>query len=429
MLLPFGLLFFLLGFKVEGLAIFALLLLGFPEIAFACFSFAGLFKADPRLPQFPVDLTLLFGMLTVMGLVLCHVSKGAEGVIEPLKKGRGLFFGYLLVTLVLFVGVVYTPSPAYGLDKVLRFATITALGCFAPLLLFQNVRSINLFFYAVLAIASAACIQSFVTDPVGKDPWQYASAFGAEYLAVGRAAGFAAIAAIALMFSFPGRLSRFVLLVPVFGLNMYGLFFSAARGPFVAFSSALVLPWLYQLLTARRKARAMVATASVALFFVLFFSVFHNHFYMFSARMDGLSDAKSTREALLDLSMESVRSSFSTALIGVGTGGFRRLAGYGDDQLGKVDVYTHNVFAEYLCENGMVGLSAFLVLLFIVAKKALSLLGDHGRDSPWIVWICSLVLFTLINALFSGDSNGNRELFTCFGIVYAIDNISRQQTA
>jgi O-antigen ligase len=188
----------------------------------------------------------------------------------------------------------------------------------------------------------------------------------------------------------------------------------------------VLIPWLSHLFGAGRRLKALLAAFAALVFLVSFLSYFEGHFYTLSTRIEDLPTTTSDRMSFLKLSLESIQSSLSSSLIGVGTGGFRRLAGYGEEQLGSIDVYAHNIFAEHLCENGLLGLCALLTLFFIVARKALRLLRDHEEGNPWVIWVHALLLFSFVNALFSGDANGNRLLFTCFGMIYAADNICRQ---
>jgi O-antigen ligase len=107
----------------------------------------------------------------------------------------------------------------------------------------------------------------------------------------------------------------------------------------------------------------------------------------------------------------------TTILIGVGTGGFLSVLGLWDNPLGA---WPHNIFLEILFENGVIGLFAFVLLTKSVLRRMRELLGRRGEISPEICIGCGLVLFMMINALFSLDLNGNRMLFTSFGLIYAI---------
>ena len=83
------------------------------EVVFVLFIFAGLYKADPRLAWFPVDLTLL--------LFIVSVGLGGWIVVrrdmQLSKKSLFVCLGVVLFIGWMFISLAWSPSRIYGPDK------------------------------------------------------------------------------------------------------------------------------------------------------------------------------------------------------------------------------------------------------------------------------------------------------------------------
>jgi hypothetical protein len=72
---------------IPGISIafaFLYLLIRYPEISFALFLIAGVYKADPRLAfiQNYFDLTLSFGFLTIIGLIFRKIKTPSSKLLS-----------------------------------------------------------------------------------------------------------------------------------------------------------------------------------------------------------------------------------------------------------------------------------------------------------------------------------------------------------
>ena len=98
----------------------------YPEIVYALFLTAGVYKTDERLAySLPVwlDLTVLLGLLCMLGTVIRGLAR-PEGVGRPAMR---VCVGYGILLLAGLASLSFTPAPVYGGDKLARLATITAL--------------------------------------------------------------------------------------------------------------------------------------------------------------------------------------------------------------------------------------------------------------------------------------------------------------
>lgn len=132
---------------------FIYFLIKYPEITFALFISAGAYKGDPRLSFLPefLDLTVIFGSFSLIGVVLKIMAKKARFII-PSKK---VLIPYIIIALLGIISLFYTRAPMYGTDKLLRFLTITSLSLFLPLFLFQKEFYIKRFFFCTYNIVNS----------------------------------------------------------------------------------------------------------------------------------------------------------------------------------------------------------------------------------------------------------------------------------
>jgi O-antigen ligase len=324
--------------------------------------------------------------------------------------------------------LVYTPALSYGTDKVFRFISITAVACFAPLFLYTSENRLKVFFYTIIIFAIAMSIESISVQPAQKGEWGFHSAFGSDYTNLARVAGVSLIIVMGTIFSNKKNIPLISILVAIFFINLYSLFYAGSRAPVIAFFVTVSVGWMYMIIFSEYKKKIIISGVIIGIVVIGFILLFQDYFFTLFLRMNELSSSKgfteSTRMRLLSVSMEALNSSWLVPLIGLGTGGFQHVAGSTYDKLG---IWPHNILVEVFCENGILGLSIFGYLLLKVYQKMNNLLRSSSDFKAHIYCISGLTLFIFINSLFSSDINGNRVLFTCFGLLYAIDRFHRPQ--
>ncbi|MGB4687741.1 MAG: hypothetical protein WBH25_02925, partial [Coprothermobacter proteolyticus] len=86
------------------------LIVNYPEIAFALFLTAGVYKADPRFSavQQVIDLTVLFAILSLLGVFYgVFISKRIRLITPPLS----MLLPYVGLFVLSAISLIYTLSP------------------------------------------------------------------------------------------------------------------------------------------------------------------------------------------------------------------------------------------------------------------------------------------------------------------------------
>jgi len=166
------------------------------ETVFVLYLFAGFYKADDRLAWIPVDLTLLFFVLSLStggwvlwrrGFATAPDSLGAVGAMA-------LFAGWMLLSLL------WAPPSRYGHEKAVRFAVLNGWALAgAALVIGGERRRLRRFFYAVLALALIFSLESLRIYLPHQD-LRFYHVFGATYQTVGRVVGSGLVMAAGLFF-------------------------------------------------------------------------------------------------------------------------------------------------------------------------------------------------------------------------------------
>lgn len=420
------------GYTIIGGGFLCIFLILNPVISYALCVNAGVFKNDERFfSVVPVDLTFFLSSLVFISILLQVIKSLFNKFFDVLYNNLELIVPYFCLAGIMGLGVIYTNSPVYGLDKFLRFVTITALACFAPLFIFDRVEKITQFFLVIVIFSSVMCVNSLFSysQQATKSGWGYHTAFGSNYIAFARTTGFGLIPIIYFIFTKKRQNLMLLLWIPLCFLNIFGLFSAGSRGPVFALAATMFFVYLYVLISLQRKSKAILYGCFSIIFMSCFVFYFREYFYTLFTRIDSMSDddVDLARSAYYRISIDSLVSSFFAPFLGIGTGGFSHTIGCPDDKIGA---YPHNVFLELICETGTIGLLFFLLLLINVYKKTMFLIRSSPNDAKSLVYtIFGLILFMFINSLFSMDINGNRILFTTFGMLYALNYIYRQKNS
>ncbi len=114
-------------------------------------------------------------------------------------------------------------------------------------------------------------------------------------------------------------------------------------------------------------------------------------------------------------------------LVGAGAGSFS-VSG-----IGRFLRYPHNLVLEISAEQGLVGLTLFTVLVVTVLTRLLSACAAirrlPGGDVTAPLIVLALLLFSLVNAMVSGDLNDGRMLWLTLGVALAVVALVRDPQA
>lgn len=407
-----------------------LIVFRYPEISFILFLTAGVYKADPRLSFLPefLDLTVMFGLLAIIGVAYGILMNRIKFCI-PSKQ---VLVPYFIIVLLAILSLTYTSAPIYGTDKLLRFLTITSLAFFIPFFLLQKKEPVIRFFIGFIVL-SLLMIFDILSGGLSPGEIGFHGAFGSNYLAVGRIAGTALI--IICFYFLMSAQSIFIRLfwLCLIPLMTAGIFLSGGRGPLLSLvvSILTILVYIISILGKRFLAfSTSINKTDIHLFILIVILIafgmgvvigFSDYLSTIFMRLEllGAGGGESVLERVerFKKAIEAMVS-FPTSITGLGIGGFGVFYESFDDKRGA---YPHNIFLEIGSELGILGLFAFLLLIYWSFSNALFNIKKSvsNNDKFLNITFLSLFVFMLINSSVSGDINDNRLLFTWIGLIYA----------
>ncbi|RME46722.1 MAG: hypothetical protein D6791_07545 [Chloroflexi bacterium] len=391
-------------------------LIAWPEVTLGLYANAGLFKADPRLRALAglADMTLMLGIILIAALVYRLVLR-RERIGWTREMSLALIFAG-----VILLGILYTPASAYGMDKALRFVSLTMLAFFTPLVIMTSRRAVTRFFFGWLGIAMLLTADALSRLGSG----QRLSGFNATSIAVSRTVG---VAVLVLVFTvLMGRVARTWRILAVGGLVLMTLVLlgSGARGPFLSLGIVVALATGIASGRPGRRARSLliIGILGLAILGVLWSGLVPTASIQRFNLLMSQADRDTSSQARLMVMRDAWQLFVSSPVIGRGIGS---VSAFG---AGREQVYPHNILLELAAETGVLGLGLYLVLVGLVLLRLLSKLStasDH--DALWLTLFATF-LFTFLNAMVSGDLNDNRDLWLFAGVAIAATEIEGGST-
>lgn len=408
----------------------------YPEIPFSIFIFVGYIKGKPWIQDINsyFDITLLFIIITLISLGFNFI-RNKDDWLQNIKIDPRLLVPYFFLCFMMLLSFNYTGSPTYGLDKMIRFLTITTLITFLPYFLFWRKGSMERFLLPVVLLAAANGLQILILGSQAS-----IGDIIENYIAIARLGGIALIAALFYLLRLQGKAIRKIFYWAMLPFILVTLLAPGGRGPIIAavLSVFIVSLYIFIRLPAVKgknieiskvfRTELLITLMIFVVIGVSLISVFPQVFGKTEVRMSGLFRSISQdvtfadRMDLYKLALDTM-SSFPAALIGLGIGGYNEASGAVDSLKGN---YPHNIFLEVGAELGLLSL---IVLLYLVIKSiGLALMNINNaltRDGFFLsMTVLVMFIYILINALISGDINDNRTLFLIIGIVFALRNRS-----
>jgi O-antigen ligase len=375
------------------------------ETAFVLFIFAGVYKSDPRLAWFPVDLTLLFFVVSIMAGAWVLFCRNFVVTRRALLVSLGIF----VFLSWMAISLAWSPSRIYGVDKAQQLLTLTMWAGLAPaLVIAPEPARFRRFVWAALAFASTLALDGFINYVMGKG----AVFSSANYLNMGRTAGIGIVIASVLFASARTWTAR-AAFAGILAVLFFVLWIDGGRGPFLAAVGGVLVLGLASFRRMGSRLRVRMASSVAALFLVSAavaagLGSESRTLYRLSVLVTQEAGGASAGNRLryYDLSAEPLSKS---PLFGVGLGGWPVVVGLGD-----VQRYPHNIFMETTTEGGLVGLLLLLTAIGL-GVGALPLSQAFDEREKLIVTLIFLVTFS--NALTSWDLSENRVVFTALGLM------------
>ena len=391
---------------------------------FAFFVTAGQYKANPHLAfiQQRFDITVLFFLLSFGSFLVQWIRHGFR---LSLPKTFWYAFGaFLWIALMLLMGAVVHDNLHYGLQKALRFLILTGWAFLGATLIVTDYNKLKQFAWALLTIATSLGIITSIGWCSGKFIW-FVYSLGTNYLGTGRIAGIGLITVIAFLLPIvKSSWVRLALLVDL-ALLFWVVFVTGGRGPAVSFVVAVlaflalnrkVVKYLRNI-RVKRYLKLTNALVLVGLFVVgmkgsQWFPVLFSRLKLL---VHGGGDSVLKRIDYMEMALNILKSS---PIWGMGPGAL------GKEFVGlDVRLYPHNIFLELAAEGGIVVLSMFVILLWLAYRNGFKYL----RLGIVPVYLITISLFMLLNAMVSGDINDNRMFFVFLSLLTVVGRLVPSQ--
>ena len=378
-----------------------------------------------------IDITVIATLIIWLGLIKILL----EGNWKLASEQKTIVYLFLIFGLLLGVSYFHTPSPEYGLRKILRFNTFAVTMFITPLLIIKtpdDSRKLLSYFYFLLIIIVGIMLFQFVYFLRWGDfaivlaYWNRISIPGANpiqvsrYLAIG-----AAMMIVLLIRNKPSNSIHYFIILSVILLS---IILSGSRGPLI---SIIIGSILYAFLFERKRSTriigyGMVALATITILLLFlpesltqrFFEISQGSVIITQQGVKRVSTIASRFE-FWSMSFQTWISSITNFFAGLGSGGFSSLFIWKDWRW-----YPHNLFFEIMVELGLVGLiigMTFIAKSYQSINKSLILgsLTDHSA-----LWVAGTIVM-FIAAQFSGDVNDNRILWMFIGISIASAHVDK----
>lgn len=393
------------------------LLLRYPPVLLAAFVFLPFFEEAPLIRLLPGDPTVMLGVLLV-GVYARRLAARSVSAIPA-----GLVIPFVLIGAALAIGLIGTPAPAYGGEKVLKYFTVTLTAAVAPFFVVRTRAELMQFLGAIAAGAVVIAAVTPVLKPTVIPGITFELDTEGRYSFGGQImpARFLCTAALVLIVAptfVRGRV-RFLGPLAAAGVMFVALGFGA-RGPIVALVVALAGVVLLSGLRAPRQLVLVllaVVAAGMALPFVSLPGQSAGRLAEVASDPAGVLRGD-TRAALYD---EAVRLIREHPLTGIGTGGFSSYTLVLMPPKFTVE-YPHNIFLELSTDVGVV--PAVVLLLPIAAGIAILLrrvrLTTDRAERHIAILVLGLFLLNLFATQFSGDINDNRTMWLFLALAWLI---------
>jgi O-antigen ligase len=389
------------------------------ECLLVLFLFAGLYKSDPRLQWLPIDLTALFGGLSIIvgGYILVRRRLRVPARSLRLVLLMGIFSTYCAASLL------WTPGRIYAIQKTLYIALLTLwLLAACTLVIAPDPRRIKRFLLLIIVFGAWVAFESTRAYLIRSTSNRMTSnMLGVQYLGLGRVLGLTILIMLAYRLYFTHnrflKLGANVVLIYCYGL----LLILGGRGPFLAAIIGSLVPLAaairsgslpHRRLVLRRHALPLIGLVVVGIAATIYLlstnsvpATFARLLTLFQEPGGGTSAS-----VRMHLFSEATRLWSQAPLLGQGIGSFSLLT-LGED----IRLYPHNLFLEVMAELGIIG----LVMMGAMLRFAWRSLGPWHviRDDPWRILILMLFMSTFFNAMISGDIADNRVLFGILGLM------------
>jgi O-antigen ligase len=384
-----------------------------PLALLTLYVYVGLFKEQAIVAALPADATL------ALGLLLCGVCfvRWAAGRVRPIPFG--LAAPVVVLIVLLFASLAWTPSPGYGGEKAVKFATLTLLAALAPFFLVEDERDLRRLLGWTVALAGFAALVTLASPPAEDDRLT----IGIEGNTIGLSLLLCSAALILLIGTLTDLYPRRALALGSSAALVGVAAAIGSRGPLLCLGLALAVTGVVFLARVPNRIAPvmLVVVAGVALL-------------PFVSLPAGSAErlGRAASDPVTALREDPRYTSFGQAvdlieahpLVGVGAGGFQSVGRLSDPP----EDYPHNMFLEVWSELG-------LVALLVLAASVMAVLAGlwraawqlpAGRTFQLLYVLNGIFLFQLFSAQLTGDLIQNRTYWGAFGLAWLVVSWKRR---
>lgn len=380
------------------------------ETIYILFLFAGLYKESEIFSWVPINITVLFGFLTISSVAIYLITNNLY-----LTRKRITILGLFFV-LVFYAAIsgIWSPSVNYFQIKFLRLLVINGLSLLVPILIISTseTRMRRLGFLAI-GIGLFISVLSIINYLLGL-PWGVAP-LNASYLVTGRALGLTALILIYIMVIYNSLLNRIQLLsiAGSIAISLIALTIVGARGPLV--SAILSVIFLFGIVLIHEPKHVLKIGFKqgilVFVFSILAIPIIGDQLrgiQRLLILLDGPGSSLGTRLQFYSWTLQNLR--FPSILYGEG---FASWPVYHSGM--DVVLYPHNVFLEIIFELGIIGFIILISLIVFSFRGIISDSQDH-LSKPGIL-LTILAVFMIININITGHLGTNRYFYAVIGLL------------
>jgi O-antigen ligase len=379
------------------------------ETTLLLFTFAPIYKTDPRFAWFPGDMSVaFFGLSVLAGLVPL-----LRGSLFFLPGIRAVYAAGMLV-LWMAASLAWSPSHIYANEKLVETAAGN-LWCLIATAMIMSSSRVRVWRFLILLLAFGVVTSldytiNSITAPAG--------ARVDYYLVLGRLCGLAALVAFALWLRSPPRSAQGPLLLAAFAVCGYVLLKGGGRNPAVAVAVPMLMSLLMTFgllrggLVIRRSILPSLGLVVVLTAVLSYLAISDTDSLRTLQRFDhlvGRLEAGESANPRVELWGHAVAYWAERPLVGHGVGAWPILLYNRDERH-----YPHNLILELLVELGLVGLVLFAALVIVLARRV-SL--RRLREDPALMCAAMLCVNAFINAMSTGDISDNRTVFAMLGLL------------
>ncbi|MDI3479938.1 MAG: hypothetical protein PWQ14_1084 [Rikenellaceae bacterium] len=309
-------------------------------------------------------------------------------------KLNGFDIMFLLFTIVIVIGVFYTPDIYSGLYKILKFILLSiSIIYITRILIKEQVQIIYIYnFYNIFSVITSVyfIIYYYITNKIGR-----ASFLDTTSVAFGYFLGFDFIILLHMLLQKRKGFVKYWYAISLFFIS-YALLLNATKGVFISILIALIL-----FIPKYKVKYKTLLLFSVIFFIISMYFLFQNLDVLVKIpifqRFMYITRDLSTLERI-NLYKYALNEFIRHPVLGIGTNG--------------LITYPHNIFLEIGAENGIIGLLLFLLLVFYVIK----LIKKYNYNNKLIK---QLMIYSLIGNMFSFSYVINKYLYFSLGLFFA----------